>query len=85
MSVWNAVRISISLAFFTATSVGWGQMDAARARRLPPASRNLATGPEPGQRVPAFQLPDQKGTRRDFASLRGRNGLLLAFVRSADW
>jgi peroxiredoxin len=35
--------------------------------------------------VPEFSLPDQSGRQRSFSSLRGKNGLLLYFVRSADW
>jgi hypothetical protein len=42
-------------------------------------------GPELGQPLPAFSLPDQDGRLRDFASLRGAKGLVLVFYRSADW
>ncbi|MBK7928007.1 MAG: hypothetical protein IPJ98_11095 [Bryobacterales bacterium] len=45
----------------------------------------MQSGPEVGQRVPDFRLADQSGALRDLASLRGKNGLLLVFVRSADW
>ena len=48
-------------------------------------NEGLTTGPEVGQRVPEFELPDQNGHKRTRADLSGRNGLLLAFVRSADW
>lgn len=44
-----------------------------------------ATGPEPGQRIPAFALPDQHGALRSLPNLSGPNGLLLVFYRSADW
>lgn len=43
------------------------------------------TGPEPGQRIPPFEAPDQNGTLRTFESLRGPKGALLVFFRSADW
>jgi len=46
---------------------------------------NYSTGPEPGQRIPDFALPDQKGLLRSLDSLTGSNGLLLVFHRSADW
>ena len=46
---------------------------------------NYSTGPEPGQRVPDFALPDQRGLLRSLDSLTGSNGLLLVFHRSADW
>lgn len=42
-------------------------------------------GPQPGQPLPAFSLPDQDGRIRDFASLKGPQGLVLVFFRSADW
>jgi hypothetical protein len=45
----------------------------------------IPTGPEVGQKTPEFSLVDQNGAPRNFESLRGPNGLLLAFVRSADW
>jgi peroxiredoxin len=38
-----------------------------------------------GAQIPAFNLPDQTGRVRDMKSLMGPKGLLLAFVRSADW
>lgn len=43
------------------------------------------TGPEIGQKVPHFTLPDQHGKGRALADLMGPNGLLLVFSRSADW
>ncbi len=44
-----------------------------------------ATGPDPGQTIPEFTLPDQNGVLRSPADLTGPNGLLLVFHRSADW
>jgi hypothetical protein len=43
------------------------------------------TGPEIGEKVPDFTLPDQHGKRWTLAELMGSNGLLLVFSRSADW
>ena len=43
------------------------------------------TGPEVGERVPDFSLPDQFGNPRALSDLRGPDGLLLVFSRSADW
>jgi hypothetical protein len=45
----------------------------------------IKTGPETGTRIPPFQLPDQNGRLQSLESLRGDKGLMLAFVRSADW
>lgn len=41
--------------------------------------------PVVGQTLPPFELPDQDGRVRSFASLTGPEGLLLVFFRSADW
>ena len=43
------------------------------------------TGPEIGQKVPDFTLPDQFGKQHSLHSLMGKDGLLLVFTRSADW
>jgi peroxiredoxin len=45
----------------------------------------LRTGPEIGARIPDFAASDQSGKQQTFASLRGPKGLVLMFVRSADW
>lgn len=56
-----------------------------RARPLPPVSKDVQTGPAIGAKLPPFRLPDQQGKLRDLRSLSGKNGVLLYFVRSADW
>jgi cytochrome oxidase Cu insertion factor (SCO1/SenC/PrrC family) len=38
-----------------------------------------------GDRMPTFRAVDQFGTERDFANLKGPNGLVILFFRSADW
>ena len=42
-------------------------------------------GPQVGEKVPDFSLPDQHGQTRTLASLMGAKGLVLVFNRSADW
>jgi hypothetical protein len=42
-------------------------------------------GVQPGTTVPPFRLPDQTGTLQDLNSIRGSNGAVLVFYRSADW
>ena len=42
-------------------------------------------GPQAGEQVPDFSLRDQDGRVRDLASIMGRRGAMLVFVRSADW
>ncbi len=48
-------------------------------------SAAIQTGPEIGARIPDFSAADQNGKPQTFASLRGPHGLMLMFVRSADW
>lgn len=49
------------------------------------AAAALPTGPNVGAHIPDFSAADQTGKQQTFASLRGPKGLVLMFVRSADW
>lgn len=42
-------------------------------------------GPPVGAALPALEAQDQSDTTQNFDSLKGENGLVLAFVRSSDW
>ena len=42
-------------------------------------------GPQVGDTVPEFNLPDQNGQMRTLESIQGSNGAMLLFHRSADW
>lgn len=42
-------------------------------------------GPAVGTIAPAFRLVDQGGREQTLATLAGKEGLVLLFVRSADW
>jgi hypothetical protein len=42
-------------------------------------------GPQVGERVPDFNLPDQNGKTWTLQSIMGPKGAMLVFVRSADW
>lgn len=44
-----------------------------------------ATGPEIGERLPNFQLPDAAGRLVDFHSDRGSAKAVVVFNRSAVW
>jgi len=50
-----------------------------------------AAGPAPsiglevGSKVPAFELRDQNGQKQSNETLKGANGTILLFFRSADW
>ena len=52
---------------------------------IPQGDENLATGPEVGERIPDFAALDQHGVRRTFDDIKGPNGALIFFFRSADW
>ncbi|MEO5761590.1 MAG: hypothetical protein ABIR28_04685 [Vicinamibacteria bacterium] len=45
----------------------------------------MLLGPKIGQPLPPFEAPDQNGKAQTFATLKGPNGLVLVFFRSADW
>jgi peroxiredoxin len=42
-------------------------------------------GPQVGERVPDFSLPDQTGKVQTLKSVLGPRGAVLVFVRSTDW
>ncbi len=48
-------------------------------------SSTANTGVEIGDAIPVLEAPDQDGRMRSFDDLKGPNGLLLLFHRSADW
>ena len=56
-----------------------------RDRHVQATNDGYTTGPDPGERIPDFALPDQTGSTRRLKDLAGSTGLLLVFHRSADW
>lgn len=56
---------------------------AAAMTQVPPPP--LEIGPAVGEAAPRFEARDQTGRLRTFEDLKGPNGLVLLFVRSADW
>jgi hypothetical protein len=56
-----------------------------RDRHVQATNDGYATGPDPGESVPDFALPDQNGSLRSLRELLGPGGLFLVFHRSADW
>lgn len=47
---------------------------------------NVDIGPAIGTKIPAgFTALDQTGAQKSFADIAGENGVVLSFVRSADW
>lgn len=55
--------------------------DTIRATSIALMSIGLAVG----QRAPAFSLHDQNGRTQTLDTLKGANGTVLLFFRSADW
>lgn len=51
--------------------------------QVPPPT--LDVGPAVGEAIPRFEARDQAGRLRTFEDLKGPNGLVLLFFRSADW
>ena len=59
------------------------------------SSNRMSPTPEPhpvvggalqlGQRIPELRSVDQFGKDRDFQDLKGPQGLIILFFRSADW
>lgn len=45
----------------------------------------MTIGLNVGDKAPAFSLPDQFGNLQSLDSLKGPNGTILLFFRSADW
>ena len=57
----------------------------ALAPTLMSAQSEIPTGPDVGEKIPSFEAVDQSGRRQTFETLKGANGLLMLFYRSADW
>lgn len=57
----------------------------ASAQAQPPLPDVDRFGPQVGDVVPDFSLPDQTGRIHTIRSILGPNGALLQFNRSADW
>ena len=50
-----------------------------------PLTDDFPTGPEVGERILDFTLPDQHGQPVNLTTARGGNRALLVFHRSARW
>jgi hypothetical protein len=77
-------------AFLFLAAVGWWSLLApgAAAAQTPPVPEHIDVsrlGPQVGERVPDFSLPDQNGRTHTRQSIMGRRGAMLVFIRSADW
>ena len=84
-AVWG---ITLGIAFAIVLVIGLVDMalydgSDAMGSRTPIDLASL--GPQVGERVPGFSLPDQNGQIRTLESILGPNGAMLLFYRSADW
>ena len=76
------MRITRILTLTSVLALGVATAATAQGPPLPDVDE---VGPQVGDVVPSFSLPDQTGAARDIDSLMGPNGLMLVFSRSADW
>lgn len=50
-----------------------------------PDTADFPQGPEIGESLPEFTLPDQHGNPVNYSEIRGDSGALVMFHRSARW
>jgi len=80
--------LGITLAAMTALGIAVGVMvfGVGSDEVQPRTPIDVASlGPQVGERVPAFSLPDQNGQIQTLESILGPNGAILVFHRSAAW
>jgi len=80
-----AEKAAIMREFGRLRAAGAPVSDELYAMHVSATNDRYTTGPEPGQPIPDFALPDQYGVLRSLTNLAGTNGLLLVFHRSAGW
>ena len=76
------MRIQIRTIMLATLLLGFSTLAAAQSRE---AIDVASLGPQIGERVPDFNLPDQSGQVHSLDSILGPNGVMLLFFRSADW
>jgi len=45
----------------------------------------MRRGPAIGEVIPPFEAPDQHGRVQSLETISGPRGVVIAFIRSADW
>lgn len=80
-----AEKAAIMREFGRLRAVGEHVPPELHAKHINATNDRYTTGPEAGEYIPDFSLPDQEGVLRSLANLSGPSGLLLVFYRSADW
>ena len=81
----RAVRLISFLSLLAAATSAGGSANAQGALPARVAVDVSTLGPQVGQPVPDFSLPDQAGRVRNLQSIAGPRGTMLVFLRSADW
>jgi len=75
------MKAAVAILFFLGLlGLRGGQENPPVNQAVPPS-----LGLEIGQKAPAFVLPDQFGHQQSNNTLKGCNGIVLLFFRSADW
>ena len=72
----SALIIGICILFFMQTSATAQDREEIDVASL---------GPQVGEQIPDFALPDQNGTVQTLESIMGEEGAMIVFHRSADW
>ena len=72
----SALIIGICILFFMQTSANAQDREEIDVASL---------GPQVGEQIPDFALPDQYGTVQTLESIMGEEGAMIVFHRSADW
>ena len=72
----SALIIGICILFFMQTSANAQDREEIDVASL---------GPQVGEQIPEFALPDQNGTVQTLESIMGEEGAMIVFHRSADW
>ena len=75
------MKIAVAILLFT----GVFRLSAEQESPSPMSRPAPSIGLEIGQQTPAFALPDEFGQEQTNQTLKGANGTVLVFFRSADW
>lgn len=78
---WQAVLFTVATILLMAANASAQQL----VRGGDPVEGEYPTGPEIGEPIPDFTLPDAFGKPVHFAAERGSHKALILFYRSASW
>lgn len=81
---WKSAGLFASAALCFGMNTAFAQ-EGQSFDRPSPNTENWTTGPAVGEAIPEFAGKDQNGIRQTFDDIKGPNGALIIFYRSADW